>query len=176
MSDPFTSAASTATAPAPGAAGADPFGQPPTSSYPKMEDLDKRLLLIKPSLIEKVMQTFEGQDPKEVERITADVSVLDGGELLGEDVPATFDAMFISQAALVGSLKPALRSGGMILGRLRKFPTKGNKDKYPTPEDVERALAAYFASGGKSEKVNFSWKLQEFTPEDAQKARAFLQK
>lgn len=167
MSDPFASASGATTATV--APGEDPFAQPASSSFPKLYEMFGCLLLIKPTELGK------GPDyndkTKLVDRITADVTILDG-EPEGEwEVGQVISEMYLSQASLIGVLKPALRKNGMILGRLHRAPTKDNKDKYPTPEALEAAMAKVKPG---QPQINYTWKLAEFTPEDAAKARDFL--
>jgi hypothetical protein len=142
-SDPFNGPASEQTG--------DPFSKPASvGNFPKLEQLRGRLLLIRPIKLETGLLSSNStpSNPQFYDRLTADVTVLEG-------IPAGFDKfefreMFLSQSRLISQNKDALRTGGMVLGRLDTYkpgqtPGKGNP-----------------------------WGLSDFTPEDAVLARRYL--
>jgi hypothetical protein len=170
MTDPFASASgAVASKPA-----GDPFAQPPKSSFPNMDALFGRLILARPTLIEKVPNKFD-QDGEKVDRVTVDVTVLDGGPIMGNDTPHTFSGMYISQGSLVGQLKGFIATRGMVLGRMVRVARKKEQEKYgDTPEAMERVLAEWLANGARGQKPSFAWRLADFTEGDANIARQFL--
>jgi hypothetical protein len=147
---------------------ADPFTQPSSAKHPKVNDLFGRLLLLTPSVIEKVPGY---QNKGVVDRVTADVVVLDGGEFEGSPTPALITDMYFSQAALVGTLRKALRTGQPVLGRLYRNPTKDNSSKYPTREALEAAFTAWRPG---QEAIQYVWTLEGFTEDEAAVARQYL--
>lgn len=151
---------------------ADPFSAPSKggSKYLPLEVRDEngdivkgdtncllgRLVLVTPTKLETGLP--DKYNPgKTVDRITADVVVLDGAPLEdGAELPAAFDGQYFSQKLIVSQLTKAAKSNmrgadpaRMVLGRVEKLPPKekGHKPAYS---------------------------LAEFTPEDAQKARDYL--
>lgn len=176
MTDPFQSASGAVATATPAG---DPFAQPASSSFPKIDQMDGRLLLIRPTKIETVAkpEKFGGKPGETQERITADLIVLDGGELMGEEAPHRYTDMFISQQSLVGVLKGALNKRTSTLGRLFKFPVKADLGTYPTRQALAEAIAAWrveIAAGRNATEPRFTWKLEEFTPADADVAREYL--
>jgi hypothetical protein len=150
---------------------ADPFGQKPseikTSEFPSMDDLYAKLLVIQPTKIEKVPDTFSNEAGKMKERVTADVTVID---VENPKASTTHSDMYISQGALVGQVKGLIPTKGMLLGSLRRFPAKGSPDKTPQtgtpvtdPDSVDLLIAEWLAGGAKGSKPQFAWKLADFT-------------
>jgi hypothetical protein len=169
MSDPFASAS--------GNTAGDPFGQPVGGGggkYPSMIDMRGCLLLINPTEFDPKAPGFEEGD-KPRERFTVDLAILDGKPMNADDEPwevgAWYEGMFISQGNICRVLKPQFKAKGMVLGRLQRVPRKNEAEKYPTLEKLEEAITRAARRG---DKVNFSWSLAEFTPEDAKIAREFL--
>ena len=173
MTDPFQSASGAVATAVPAG---DPFAQPASSLFPKVDQLGGRLLLIKPKLIEVVPKPaeFGGKPGETQERVTADVVVLDGGEIVGEEAPTKFSDMYISQQSLVGVLKGALRQNTATLGRLFQFPVKADAATYPTRQALAEARAAWLAAGAVGQAPRYTWKLEEFMPADAEVAREWL--
>lgn len=137
--------------------------------YPKMNDLEGKLVLLRPSVEERV-PGYQGKGTQQ--RITADTVVFeDDGSF------EVFDDMYWSQAGVVPSCRKALKPGSLpyVLGRLQMFPAKTSKDAgIDTPEKLGEALAAWAKKGGKGEKPQFFWGLDAFTDEDAAHARKYL--
>lgn len=148
----------------------DVFGTPTSGgAYPKMDDLEGKLLLCRPSKIETV-PGYQGKGT--TERVTADVTVFDT-----DGSAETFDDMYLSQAGIVPSMRKALKPGNppFVLGVVRKFPSKtAKKDGIDTTEKLEAALTEWLKKGGKGEKPQFAWGLDQ--PDDEQKntARQYL--
>jgi hypothetical protein len=173
MTDPF--ATTTAATADPFAAGADdPFGDPaPRSNRPRLGDLyDRsdngaggRLLLIIP---ERIQQVPDMERPSElVDRMTADVIVLDGGPLHWggkphgrpavphtkvDDVPFKIERMFVSSVGIVNQCRDALKArqngqtaGSMVVGRLSLGESKSPNRNAPyflaKGTDQDKALA-----------------------------------
>jgi hypothetical protein len=161
--DPFASASA-------GAQSADPFGQKPseikTSDFPKMDELNGKLLVIQPTRLEKVPNRF-GKEGDMQDRITADVTVID---LERPAASKTHADMFLSQGALVGQVKGFIPTKGMLLGTLRRHPAKGTPDATPVtstpitgPDSVDLLISEWLSQGAPGTKPQFSWKLADFT-------------
>jgi hypothetical protein len=151
----------------------DLFRQPTGGgNYPKLDDLEGCLLLLKPSKIETV-PGYQGKGTQD--RATADAWVF-GPELDPEKVESYSD-MYFSQAGIVPSCKQALKPGGLpfVLGVVAKFPSKALKASgVDTTEKVNAAYADWLRKGGKGEKPQFAWGLAEFTDVQAAAARALI--
>ena len=147
----------------------DLFGRPTRSAFPKIEEMEGRLLLVKPSKVEyKVKGKFGEQT-----RVTADVVILDDPE---EGVVEHED-MYLSQKGLTGMLEKCLKPGSKhpyVLGRLQMTATKDWAEAAEKGGGIGELLKAYFAKGGKGEKPQFFWDLADFTDEDANLARRYL--
>lgn len=132
----------------------DPFASdlPQVSTYPKMDQLRGRLLLIKPSKLEEnLLSSFSKPgSPQYQDRVTADVYVVDGPPVEGFDGENEFLDMYFSQDRLVKQLKRNVLPGSkMLLGRLDTFkegePAKaGNPWGLKDPTDDDRSLARTF--------------------------------
>ncbi len=148
----------------------DLFGRPTRGAYPKLEELDGKLVLIQPSKVETVPGY---KNVGTTERITADVTVID------EDDPAsseTISDMYLSQRGLVPMLKRCLKPGNkpFVLGRVAMSPTKDYKDDAEKAGGMAALLESWAKKGGKGEKPQFFWDLTDFTDEEANAARAWL--
>jgi hypothetical protein len=150
--------------------GDDPFSGPaPQSERPRVLDLFGRLLLIVPVKVEIVKNTLSKEPGATQERMTADVVVLDGGQLsfggnpekLGgaphtkvAPVPMKIDRLYMSQAGLVSQCRVALarrqsgQPGGMVLGRLSVGQAKeaGQNAPYLLTEatEADKAIARQY--------------------------------
>ena len=148
----------------------DPFGKPTRSAFPKLDDLDHRLLLIKPTKLERsVPGKFGPQD-----RITADVVVLDDPDEGVREI----DKMYLSQKGIVGMLEGCLKPGKkpFILGRLQRSASgdswKAKAEAHD--EGIDGLIADFYKKGGKGEEPQWYWDLAEYTDEEAAKARRYL--
>lgn len=168
--DPFAQP----TAPAkPAAPAGDPFGQPAAGggNYPKPADLIGELVLIKPIKVED-QPKYRGKPGETQERLTADTHVL-----TGDYAGNVYREMWWTNAPVVKAGQTALRDGTpMVLGRLRTFPS-GTEKKLPngcqTWQEVQRELER-FANRERDEKPGYAIGLENYTPEDAETARAYL--
>jgi len=150
--------------------GGDPFAGPaPQAERPRIRDLVGRLLLIRPLLVEKVLQKDDDGVERTVNRMTADVIVLDGGPLnyggapekVGgrphdkvAAVPYRVEGMYISSVGIVSQCRDALAKRaagqpGMVLGRLG-------------------------AGVAKSAQHNPPYLISEYTPDEAAVCRQYL--
>lgn len=156
----------------------DLFARPSSGSFPKVDELEGNLLLIKPDRIETVRNRFDKDGSKPtVERATADVTVF------SEDgTDETYNDMYLSQTVLLNACKSALKPGRkpMVLGRLVKVATKETAEKLKIDSSDPAAFATareeWLRKGGKGVEPRHVWILQDFTDEDAARARAFLAK
>lgn len=169
MTDPFASASASAAGTA--TATADPFGQKPseikTSSYPGMDDLNGKLLVIQPTKLERVPDTFSKEAGAMKDRISADVTVID---VENPKKSETYTDMYISQGALVGQVKSLIATKGMLLGTLRRHRAKNTPDTTVTtltpvndPDSVDKMISEWIAAGAPGAKPQFAWKLADFT-------------
>jgi hypothetical protein len=148
-------------------------------SYPKIDELNGKLVLLTPSKAEEVVKpkSFGGKPGETQTRITTDVVVFneDGS------VADTYEDMYFSQVGVVNACKRALKPGAkkFVLGRIARVPSdigKKQAGKFDSTEKIEAGLKKHFASNGKEEKPNFSWGLTDFTDEEAAHAMAYLSK
>lgn len=157
----------------------DLFGRPTRGAFPKLEELDGCLLLIKPSKIEK---DREGKFGKQ-DRVTADIVVLDVPEDSEHEAGEEIEDMYISQKGMTPMLEKCLKPRAKhpyLLGRLTMFPTKDNRDDAEKAGDgdvtvgIKALREAWLKKGGRGKEPNFSWGLADFTDEDANKARVWI--
>lgn len=144
-------------------------------SFPKFEEFEGKLVLIKPSKVEVVPKSAKigGKAGDTQERATADVWVLDDESGNWDE----YQDMYLSQASIVGASKKALKPGNppYILGRAGKVPSKmGKADGFTTREEIENGLTEWLKKGGKGPKPNYAWGLDPVEPEDAKAAQAYL--
>lgn len=142
--------------------------------YPKLEDLEGKLVLIKPEEIETVPRPAEFGGGTQ-ERLTADVVVFEDDGSYEE-----FDEMFLSQAGIVGAAKKCLKPNGkpFMLGRVAKVPSKiGKEQGFDSTEKINTGLAEWLKKGGKGAKPNFAWGLNDYDETtDLPKALAYVNK
>lgn len=152
---------------------ADPFSQPTSGgAFPKLEDLEDKLLLIRPTQIKDVPDTFAPKDqPRMKARATCDVTVFaeDGAH-------QTFRGMYISQAGLLPQLQEIVEAKNpnrpFVLGVLAMLPNKTAKlNGIDTKEKLKEAFQTWVRKGGKGDKPGYFWGLEKFTPEQANMAR-----
>jgi hypothetical protein len=145
--------------------------------FPKIEELNGKLVLLTPSKIEQVAKPkdFGGKPGETQDRITSDVVVFaDDGSVADE-----YEDMYFSQVGIVNPCRRALKPGAkrFVLGRVARVPSsigKGQAGKFDSTEKIEAGLRDHFASNGKKEKPNFSWGLVDFTEEEAGYAMSYL--
>jgi len=151
----------------------DPFNRPNAGGgFPKLEDLEGQLLLIKPLAIKAVPDRFAPADsPRLKDRATCDVTVFQE-----DGTHRTFRSMYISQAGLLPQLAQILEDANpnkpFVLGVLGMLPNKDAKSKgIDTREKLKAGLDAWVKRGGKGDKPGYFWGLDAFTPEQANQAR-----
>ena len=156
----------------------DLFGAATSGSFPKVEDFEGKLLLIRPDKVETVRNRFDRDGSKPtVERATADVTVFED-----DGTEETVYDMFLSQTVLLNACKSALKPGRkpMVLGRLVKVATKESAEKLKIdtsdPEAFRSAREKWLKGGGKGTEPKHVWVMQAFTDADADRARKFLAK
>lgn len=135
--------------------------------FPKVPELEGKLIALKPSIIEQVPKPkdFGGKPGEMQDRLTADCVVFDDEDGTWEE----YDDMYFSQASFVGAGRKHLKPGAkpFILGRIGKVPSKIGKDQgFDTPEKIEAGLIEHFKSAGKKPKPNFAWGLNDASDED----------
>lgn len=143
-------------------------------SYPKVADLEGKLVLLKPSKIEVIPkpERFNPQPGETQERATADCTVFED-----DGTWETYDNMYFSQTGLVNPCKKALKPGAkpFVLGRVGKVPSKpGKLEGFDTTEKIEKALKEHYRTNGKAPKPSYAWGLNEFSEADGQLALKYL--
>lgn len=138
----------------------DPFAAPGIipSTFPVVESLRGRLVLIKPKS-QKTVPNNLGNPGDTQEQVTADVTVVDGlgpvalyknRQATGQTLPGPdFPGMWFSQQVIVAQLADALRTQGMVLGRIdTKTPgtmaVKGNPWGIIAPTEDDKQAARNF--------------------------------
>jgi hypothetical protein len=161
----------------PFAAGAteDPFGDPTAGGgFPKLEDLEDFLVLIRPKAVTLVADRFHkpaaGETQRMKKRATTDLTVF-----RADGTHSTYRNMYISQVGLVGELERVLEEANpnrpFVLGVVGMLPNKSAKDSgITTREALKDAIAAWVKKGGKGDKPGYFWGLDAAS--DAQKAVA----
>jgi hypothetical protein len=128
------------------------------SAFVKSEDLEGRLLLVQPHETGSRKSTLPGADGKEYEFVVCDVHVLDGEAtdmVVAGDVLEDFQFAGVN---VVGQLKPKIRRGKKVLGRLakKKAQQRGFSDSWilgdPTDADKAKARKYLAALAEKSKK------------------------
>jgi hypothetical protein len=166
--DPFAS-------PAGSADQSDPFGQPATGGgkFPKAPDLNGALLLITPIKVDLVPK-YQSKTGEMTERLSADTAVIQGG---GDYEGQSFDAMYWSQSPIVAAGQKALRQHTkMILGRLRRVPTKDTRSEHKVETWQEFEDLADSWDYKRNKLPSFAWVLEPFDEGDAVLAREWIAK
>lgn len=155
---------------------ADPFDQPTGGGgFPKFEDLEGVLVLIRPRNILSVPDRFHrpkaGEAQRMKDRATCDVTVFDAA-----GTHRTYRGMYISQAGVLPQLQTILDDANpnkpFVLGVVGRNPNKESKDKgILTREDLAKATDEWVRKGGRGDKPGYFWGLDTFTPEQAAVAR-----
>lgn len=151
----------------------DPFSAAGGSgSFPKVEELEGRLVLVRPSKVERVNGKFGEQD-----RVTADVHAYDDESKTWE----LYEDMYLSQRGMVPALTKKLKPGvtkPFVLGRVQMVPVKDSKSvsgkEITDTDELKDALAEWAKKGGRGEKPRFAWVFGEFSDADAAAARAYI--
>jgi hypothetical protein len=151
----------------------DLFGRPAGSNYPKPEDLEGLLLLLKASgPIESIAQKPEyGGGMRD--RARADTAVF------GPDGVEEYSDMFWSQTVVVNALKQSMKEGAKpyVAGHLVKVATKASREALKigeTPEDFATAREAWLKKGGKGTEPKHVWIFSDFTDDEAQRIREYI--
>jgi hypothetical protein len=143
--------------------------------YPKAEELEGSLLLIKPEKVELVPNRFakSPSDAQHTERATATTVVL------GPDGTEEYPAMYWSQQVIVNACTEALKPGAKpwVLGRLVKVAQKATREALEidnTPEAFAEARTKWLRGGGKGTEPKGVWVLADFDDADAARARDYI--
>lgn len=183
----------------------DPFASPEDLAArwepaPKIPDLVGRLVAFIPreytDKASKPEQFRRGPDDLYQDRYTADLVVLDGGDLtwwgtekVGEsttdreykisasELPRLFRGIWIFQLALIGQLRRV--HGGprpILLGRVRRGPTVKARAAGETFASIEAAYAAWEQRGRKGKEPDYSWQVDtNISPADREVALRWWQ-
>lgn len=139
-------------------------------NFPKLADLEGKLVLLKPTVIEKAPAY---KKPGEfVDRATVDCTVFEA-----DGTWETHEDMYFSQTAIVGACKRALKPGAkpFILGRVQMLPTKDMKNQgIDTAEKLQKAREDWLKKGAKGDEPAYFWGFDDFTPADVELAMKFL--
>lgn len=166
--DPFATTADTAS---------DPFGDPNAGgAYPKLEELEDFLVLIRPKTVNMVADRFHkpaaGETQRMKKRATTDLTVF-----RADGTHTTYRDMYISQVGLVGELERVLEDANpnrpFVLGVVGMLPNKESREQkgIDTRAKLKEALAAWVKRGGKGDKPGFFWGLDAATDEQKNIAR-----
>lgn len=155
----------------------DLFASGGGGSYPKLDELEGKLVLLKPSKHEMVQkpQRFGGKPGEMQDRITADCVVFED-----DGTFEVFDDMYFSQAGIVNPCKKALKPGNkpFILGRVTMFPVSEDKKAgLDTTEKLKAAREAWMADMAKGKKTpepRYAWGLGDFTDDDVAAAMKYV--
>lgn len=156
----------------------DLFGSGGGGSYPKLDELEGKLVLLKPSKVETVPKPaqFGGKPGETQERLTSDCVVFE------EDGSyEVFDDMYFSQVGIVNPGKRAMKPGAkpFVLGRVTMFPTGDQKKAgVDTPEKLKAARDEWMAGlkAGKKgiQEPRYAWGLGDFSDEDVAIAMKYV--
>jgi len=155
----------------------DLFGSGGSGAYPKVDELEGKLVLLKPSKIEQVPkpQQFGGKPGELQDRMTSDCVVFeDDGSY------EVFDDMYFSQVGFVNPGKRALKPGAkpFVLGRVTMFPTGDQKKAgIDTTEKLKAARQEWMDAISKGKKVQeprYAWGLGDFSDEDVAVAMQYV--
>jgi hypothetical protein len=119
----------------------------------KMDDLEGRLLVIKPLDTGERESNLPGQAGKMYQYVVCDIVVCDGeiDDRIGDEIPGQLDRYQLSGATVVGQLEPKIGKGKVVVGRLEKKAAsrKGFSPTWylttPTPDEMTAAKAAIVA-------------------------------
>lgn len=153
----------------------DPFSQPAGGGgdYPKPDtDLIGELIMLTPSVIDIVADTYAKEPGKTKKRLSATTVVLTG-DLAGNQ----YEDMYWSQTGVVKSGETALRKNQkMILGRLQRVPIKDDVKSGKFAAGDSAAIEKALGNPKTARNTNYAIVLLPFTEEDAAVARAYLAK
>lgn len=135
--------------------------------FPKVEELEGKLVLLKPYVIEQVPKPkdFGGKPGEMKDRLTADCIVFNDEDGSYE----VYEEMYFSQASFVSAGRKHLKPGAkpFIIGRIGKVPSKiGKEQGFDTPEKIEAGLAEHFRTKGKALKPNFAWGMNDVSRDE----------
>lgn len=126
----------------------DPWSDPGSSSGVEFDQLNGRLLLIKPIQTENVNTSFG-----EKECVRADLVILDG-----VGAPDEAKDILIFPKVLIGQVRATIGTGRMVLGRLGQGVAKpGQKPpwKLDDPTDADRKIARSWYESSAPSKLPF---------------------
>jgi hypothetical protein len=135
--------------------------------FPKVEELEGKLVLLKPYVIEQVPKPkdFGGKPGEMKDRLTADCIVFNDEDGSYE----VYEEMYFSQSSFVSAGRKHLKPGAkpFIIGRIGKVPSKiGKEQGFDTPEKIEAGLAEHFRTKGKAPKPNFAWGMNDVSRDE----------
>lgn len=142
------------------------FGQPGQTGWFKPVDHNGDLVLITPKSVREVTKPAQkpGDQPRVIEQLTADIAILDGPR-----AGTVLKGVFVEQTSLVKAGKRALDNDEETLGRIRRVAQSRVKDQYPNWQAIEQAV-----KDSNGHFKDYAWVLENFTPEDASVAEAYL--
>ena len=147
-------------------------------SYPKVEELEGKLVLLKPSKLEQVPKPrqFGGQPGEMQDRLTSDCVVFED-----DGTYEVFDDMYFSQVGIVNPGKKALKPGAKpyVLGRVTMFPTADQKKAgVDTTEKLKAARDEWRDAISKGKKgvqePRYAWGLGDFSDDDVAVAMKYV--
>jgi hypothetical protein len=135
----------------------DPFSEA-RDAFVKQEHVNGRLLLITPTSSDERESTLPNQQGKMYTFIVTDTVVLDGAvDDMIDEVPLLLEDFQYSGQAITAQLQPALRKGGMVLGRLGQKPSQtksfGPAWVLTSPTDQDKAVARKYLADEEKRKA-----------------------
>jgi len=136
----------------------DPFSSA-RDAFVKQEHVNGRLLLISPLSSGERESTLPNSQGKGYTFIETDTVVLDGNvDDMIDEVPMILEGFQYSGQAITAQLLPAVRKGGMVLGRLGQKPS-ATKSFGPAwvlmePTDADKAVARKYLADEAARKAS----------------------
>jgi hypothetical protein len=148
---------------------ADAFDEPARQGgWLKNDQLQGSLLLV----FAQTEDVFTGGKFGDQPRIKTRTVILDG-EMAGKDIEGQ---SYIGADALIDPLRVQMRKGRPLLGRLVLAPNKVTKQALgiTTPDELDKARAAWFQAGGKGSEPKGYWMFESPTDADKELARKWM--
>jgi hypothetical protein len=156
-----------------------------------LDNLQDRLVVMIPrSLDPNAKDPFDPTGQKTREQYTVDLYVLSGGklsyyytqradaekglpeetkEMIIEDIsvtnPGVWRNYWVPQGAIIGKLKQAHANGRPFLGVVAMIPTKADRARGVTAQQIREIVHAWVARNRQGARPQYTWVLEDPTPE-----------
>lgn len=160
-----------------------------------LDNLQGRLVIMIPrSLDANAKDPFDPEGKKTREQYTVDLHVLTGGELryyytqradaekgtpeetkemVIPETPASWPNYWVPQGAIIGKLKHAHANGRPFLGVVAMIPTKADRARGVTAQQIREIVHAWVARNRQGARPQYTWVLEDPTPEQREVAKAW---